>query len=513
MLGGNEEFSSKNKSALDLIAEYYQENPEAFTPTTQSAGNRSRLLNDKTRKPLDITGLGPAGREFAERGADQLFKEQNPIFSLPITEEKIAALSSIYDEFNKDLTGDLNGSSEQVAQAEKWQDFWEQVKTERQLDDEDILPLQEDFLQSYRYQILLKIKISGMPEDGPLEITKAWRENWRPNMSYLVPINGRYRETKPLENAFQRAETDPTSVYARVFDYFRPMGTESDFALFLKEKSSQDLEAELEKTKLFKFFGEDGVKKIINEEIRIDGVGTMTPLNFAILQKNETLYNFLIKHGAKIEEPNPFDAMKDQREEKVEGKGKEKVVDKGKGKEKAVDKERQKEEMEVRPRDSLSEQNNKAGVEFALREKNQDEFIELIRNGADISHFSTNSYERSFFTRVIDSLKGFPTKMLENWRTPPEKGIEEILAIYGWELPEREEKLSSDIVSRATSLKDSFDEGKQQNEKAENSGLYQPLWQNGPAYQEKRQSSELGLDPEQPDMSAEKSSSKKRSTH
>lgn len=197
---------------LDRLIKAYESDKARFASTTKDGGGRrGRCFNDANKFNQRISStaeFGPNAKEFSEVIVNAMFQRKDPLFSLPpYTTEVTKNIMGLLAKLDKDLTGDPNGTEMEQHQAQKWTAFWDKVKAENNLSDENILQFQYDFITSYRYQALELAKINGMVIEADNPIANRWRKI----EDYLVVVSMRYRDPK----------SSPEQVYAAFFKTFK----------------------------------------------------------------------------------------------------------------------------------------------------------------------------------------------------------------------------------------------------------------------------------------------------
>lgn len=393
---------------ISLLEDMYQERKDVFTPTPDLGLIRSRFFND--HKKIKAEQFGPEGKNFSD-AIKKEFYEENSIFKPPHTIEKLGKVSEAFERVNKDLTGDLNGSEAEKEQAIKWNTFWDNVKKHSQLDDESIIPLQEDFLASYRYQILSLAKPNEMHMG-------EWSKFLRP----IQPLNSNYKAVKPLADRYEKASKDPESLYSRLFHYhWTSFGGSSNFALYVQGLANEAI--------IHTYFGDEGVRKIVNDPLIKDGKPTnITPLQAAISSNQQDRVKFLLDHGA-----DPTLALNHEMD---------------------TNPSLSQQEVNSKPtkQDAINPSEDKVSrLLQAIRDKDQSEVRSLLKQGVNTDVYTTN-YQRSFFQRLKDAFSDLPGKFMEKWKNNPKRSVAEIAKNYGWDLPpvstpEPTQKISSSTVS------------------------------------------------------------------
>lgn len=195
-------------SPLERMQKYYQEKTQTFLETKPDGigpGTRARFFNDpKTpySKIKTVNGLSEEAQKFTQITANEMFNRKDSMFSPPYTEENLTKMSELFTKLNQDLTGNVSGSPAQQEQANKWNHFWQEVKTTHNIDDETLTKLQDDFLASYRYQTLQLVSIEGMKN----EMDNAKLNQWRSIELFVQTANSQFKgESKHSTTKFNDA--------------------------------------------------------------------------------------------------------------------------------------------------------------------------------------------------------------------------------------------------------------------------------------------------------------------
>lgn len=128
----------------------YQKNAGILTQSSQTQ-ERVRFFSQNGPKLAKISQLGEGANQFIYDATRNYAKG---LFRPPFTLEKVTKIYEQFAKIDKDLTGDSNGSVEQKAKYQEWNDFW--VKQQRDFPQltETLATVQQEILAAYRFKVI-----------------------------------------------------------------------------------------------------------------------------------------------------------------------------------------------------------------------------------------------------------------------------------------------------------------------------------------------------------------------